>query len=106
MAGIYSNRGKSGEGTIKAGIGYAEVPDCPVILYPAGLKKNRKCRDGMALQKISDYNPKKMHKLYRLIGIDEEHCCRDTGIVPVVRLLKIKEVVDRRYPGESMDEVV
>jgi len=47
-----------------------------------------------------------MHKLYRLIGIDEEHCCRDIGIVPVVRLLKIKEVVDRRYPGESMDEVV
>ena len=50
MAGIYSNCGKSGEGTIKAGIGYAEVPGCPVILYPAG-QKNRKCRDGMALQK-------------------------------------------------------
>jgi hypothetical protein len=61
--------------------------------------------DGPA-KKMSDRNPKKMHKLYRLIGIDEEHCCRDTGIVPVVRLLKIKEVVDRRYPGESMDEVI
>jgi hypothetical protein len=39
-----------------------------------------------------------MRRLYRLIGIDEEHCCSDTGIVPVAGLLQIKPVVDRRYP--------
>jgi hypothetical protein len=39
-----------------------------------------------------------MRRLYLLIGIDEEHRCRDIGIVPVVGLQKIKVVVDRRYP--------
>jgi len=39
-----------------------------------------------------------MRRLYLLIGVDEEHCCRDIVIVPVVGVLKIKAVVDYRYP--------
>jgi hypothetical protein len=88
MAGIYSNRGKSGERTIKAGIGYKRRFQAAWLYRIQPAKKKRKCRDGMALQKkMSDRNPKKMRRLYRLIGIDEEHCCRDTGIVPVAGLL-------------------
>jgi hypothetical protein len=57
-------------------------------------------------KKCQDAIRKKMHKLYRLTGIDGEHCCGDIGIVPEVGVLKIKEVVDRRYPSGSMDEVI
>ena len=52
--------------------------------------------DGLA-KKCQTAITKKMRRLDRLIGIDEEHCCRDIGIVPAVGLLKIKAVVDRRY---------
>ena len=86
MAGIYCNRGKSGERIVKSGTGYAEGPGCPGIAYPAGIKKPEILGYDLPV-KISDRNPKKTRILYRLIGRDGEHGCRDIGIVPVAGLL-------------------
>ena len=86
MAGIYCNRGKSGERIIKSGTGYAKVPGCPGIAYPAGIKKTE-IQGYYRPVKISDCNRKKTRRLYRLTGMDEEHGCRDIGIVPVAGLL-------------------
>jgi hypothetical protein len=61
---------------------------------------------GWPCKKISDRNPKKMRRLYLLTGIDEEHCCRDIGIVPVAGLLKSKRLLIAGIRSGSMDEVV
>ncbi|GAB6284931.1 MAG: hypothetical protein STSR0009_11310 [Methanoregula sp.] len=81
MAGIYCNRGKSGERIIKAGTGYAEVPGCAVIACPTGIKKTEIQGYNRPVKK-SDRNPKKMRRRYRFTGMDEEHGCRDMGIEP------------------------
>jgi len=86
MAGIYCNRGKSGERIIKSGTGYAEIPGCPGIAYPAGIKKTEIHGYDRPV-KISDRNPKKTRRLYRLTGMDKEHDCKDMGIEPKAGLL-------------------